>query len=178
MEGVLRALKDRVETPLTRCGRRIGAVPTRFAFNGADYYRMGSASGTCVFTTSMRRHSSRSVYHPERLRDSFYTLPLLLKLTSSLIARSSSPPLDNGDLQYEELHRIQDDRHRLVDHDHRLNEKVADLLHRPTPIHRYGCHTAGEGRMLLQYHSISAWSVETIRSPLTRCAATSSASTP
>ena len=24
---------------------------------------------------------------------------------------------------------IQDDRHRLIDHDHRLNEKVADLQH-------------------------------------------------
>ena len=44
---------------------------------------------------------------------------------------------------------IQDDRHRLIDHDHRLNEKVADLQYviQPQFIAIDGI-TAGEGRML------------------------------
>ncbi|MGE5184242.1 MAG: DUF362 domain-containing protein, partial [Acidobacteriota bacterium] len=44
---------------------------------------------------------------------------------------------------------IQDDRHRLIDHDHRLNEKIADLQHiiQPQFIAIDGI-TAGEGRML------------------------------
>jgi hypothetical protein len=44
---------------------------------------------------------------------------------------------------------IQDDRHRLIDHDHRLNEKIADLQYiiQPQFIAIDGI-TAGEGRML------------------------------
>jgi hypothetical protein len=44
---------------------------------------------------------------------------------------------------------IQDDRHRLIDHDHRLNEKIADLQYIIQP--QFICIdaiTAGEGRML------------------------------
>ena len=44
---------------------------------------------------------------------------------------------------------IQDDRHRLIDHDHRLNEKVADLQYIVQP--QFICIDgviAGEGRML------------------------------
>ena len=44
---------------------------------------------------------------------------------------------------------IQDDRHRLVDHDHRLNEKVADLQYIVQPqFIAMDAITAGEGRML------------------------------
>ena len=44
---------------------------------------------------------------------------------------------------------IQDDRHRLIDHDHRLNEKIADLQYIIQP--QFICIDgiiAGEGRML------------------------------
>jgi hypothetical protein len=44
---------------------------------------------------------------------------------------------------------IQDDRHRLIDHDHRLNEKVADLQYVIQPkFIVIDCIIAGEGRML------------------------------
>jgi hypothetical protein len=44
---------------------------------------------------------------------------------------------------------IQDDRHRLIDHDHRLNEKVADLQYIVQPqFIAIDAITAGEGRML------------------------------
>ena len=43
---------------------------------------------------------------------------------------------------------IQDDRHRLIDHDHRLNEKVADLQYIIQPqFIAIDAITAGEGRM-------------------------------
>jgi hypothetical protein len=44
---------------------------------------------------------------------------------------------------------IQDDRHRLIDHDHKLNEKIADLQHIIQPqFIAIDAITAGEGRML------------------------------
>jgi uncharacterized protein (DUF362 family) len=44
---------------------------------------------------------------------------------------------------------IQDDRHRLIDHDHRLNEKIADLQYILQPqLLVIDAVTAGEGRML------------------------------
>src|SRR4029077_16215743 len=44
---------------------------------------------------------------------------------------------------------IQDDRHRLIDHDHRLNEKIADLQYIIQPeLIAIDAITAGEGRML------------------------------
>jgi hypothetical protein len=44
---------------------------------------------------------------------------------------------------------IQDDRHRLIDHDHRLNEKIADLQYVIQPqFIAIDAITAGEGRML------------------------------
>ena len=44
---------------------------------------------------------------------------------------------------------IQDDRHRLIDHDHRLNEKIADLQYIVQPqFIAIDAITAGEGRML------------------------------
>ena len=44
---------------------------------------------------------------------------------------------------------IQDDRHRLIDHDHRLNEKIADLQYIIQPqFIAIDAITAGEGRML------------------------------
>src|SRR5262249_32603245 len=44
---------------------------------------------------------------------------------------------------------IQDDRHRLIDHDHRLNEKIADLQYIIQPqFIAIDAIVAGEGRML------------------------------
>jgi hypothetical protein len=44
---------------------------------------------------------------------------------------------------------IQDDRHRLIDHDHKLNEKIADLQHILQPqFIAIDAITAGEARML------------------------------
>ena len=44
---------------------------------------------------------------------------------------------------------IQDDRHRMIDHDHRLNEKVADLQYVVQPrLVVIDAIIAGEGRML------------------------------
>jgi len=44
---------------------------------------------------------------------------------------------------------IQDDRHRLIDHDHKLDEKIADLQHIIQPqFIAIDAITAGEGRML------------------------------
>jgi hypothetical protein len=36
--------------------------------------------------------------------------------------------MDPGDLQPQTLHRLQDDEHRLIDHDHHLHTKIADLF--------------------------------------------------
>ena len=57
--------------------------------------------------------------------------------------------MDDGDLRLKNYIGIQDDRHRLIDHDHRLNEKIADLQYIIQPqFIAIDAIIAGEGRML------------------------------
>ncbi len=154
MEGVLRALKDRVETPLTELavGERCGiTVPTRFAFNGADYYRMGKRVGDVRFYHFDETSQLEiPLYHPERLRDSFYT-PAPVAQADFFVncPKFKAHPWTTVTFSMKNYIGIQDDRHRLVDHDHRLNEKVADLQYIVQPqFIAMDAITAGEGRML------------------------------
>ena len=55
----------------------------------------------------------------------------------------------DSDLSLKNYIGIQDDRHRLIDHDHRLNDKILDLQYILQPqFIAIDAITAGEGRML------------------------------
>jgi len=154
LEGVLNALKDRAEGPLEELavGERCGiTVPTRFAFNGADYYRMSKrVGGVTLHHFDEVSQTPVPLYHKERLRDVFYTPEPIAKADFFVnCPKFKAHPWTTVTFSMKNYIGIQDDRHRLIDHDHRLNEKVTDLQYIAQPqLIVIDAITAGEGRML------------------------------
>ncbi len=88
--------------------------------------------------------------HPERLRDYLFTPEPVAKADFFVnCPKFKSHPWTTVTFSMKNYIGIQDDRHRLIDHDHRLNEKIADLQYivQPQFIAIDGI-IAGEGRML------------------------------
>ena len=153
-EGVLLALKDRAEGPLEELavGERCGiTIPTRFAYKGADYYAMAKrVGGVTMHHFDEVPQVEIPLYHPERLRDSFYTPEPVAKADFFVnCPKFKAHPWTTVTFSMKNYIGIQDDRHRLIDHDHKLNDKVADLQYivQPQFIAIDGI-VAGEGRML------------------------------
>ncbi|MCC6902123.1 MAG: DUF362 domain-containing protein [Polyangiaceae bacterium] len=152
-EGVLMALRDRDEGQMTelRVGERCGiTVPSRFAFEGAGYPAMLDRVGVkpCYFEEEQQVEIRYD--HPERLRDYVFT-PEAVALTDFFVncPKFKAHPWTTVTFSIKAYIGIQDDRHRLIDHDHRLNEKIADLQHIVQPeLICIDAITAGEGRML------------------------------
>jgi hypothetical protein len=88
--------------------------------------------------------------HPQRLRDYVFTPEPVAKADFFVnVPKFKSHPWTTVTFSMKNYIGIQDDRHRLIDHDFRLNEKVADLQHILQP--RFICIdgiVAGQGRML------------------------------
>lgn len=154
VEGVLRALKERATPDLEELavGERCGiTIPTRYAYKGAEYYEMVKRVGD-VKLYHFEEESQVEVpfYHPERLRDFTYT-PAPVAQADFFVncPKFKAHPWTTVTFSLKSYIGIQDDRHRLIDHDHKLNEKVADLQYiiQPQFIAIDGI-IAGEGRML------------------------------
>jgi uncharacterized protein (DUF362 family) len=154
VEGVLRALRSRARADLQELavGERCGiTMPTRFAFGQAGYYEMAERVG------NVKLHHFDEVpqveiplYHPERLRDSFFTPEPVARADFFVnCPKFKAHPWTTVTFSMKNYIGIQDDRHRLLDHDHKLDEKVADLQYivQPQFIAIDGV-IAGEGRML------------------------------
>jgi uncharacterized protein (DUF362 family) len=153
MEGVLRALKDRDAgmTELT-VGERCGiTIPTRYVFEHSGYDAMLERVGgvkRSLFEEEVQVEIPLS--HPGRLRDSIFTPEPVAKADFFVnVPKFKSHPWTTVTFSMKNYIGLQDDRHRLIDHDHRLNEKVADLQYvvQPKLIVIDGI-IAGEGRML------------------------------
>jgi len=88
--------------------------------------------------------------HPERLRDYLFTPEPVARADFFVnCPKFKAHPWTTVTFSNKAYIGIQDDRHRLIDHDHRLNEKIADLQYIIQP--QFICIdaiTAGEGRML------------------------------
>ncbi|HEY4243087.1 MAG TPA: DUF362 domain-containing protein, partial [Kofleriaceae bacterium] len=88
--------------------------------------------------------------HPERLRDYIFTPEPVARADFFVnCPKFKAHPWTTVTFSCKAYIGIQDDRHRLIDHDHRLNEKIADLQYIIQP--QFICIdaiTAGEGRML------------------------------
>ncbi|MGC6416669.1 MAG: DUF362 domain-containing protein [Bradymonadia bacterium] len=154
MEGVLKALQRRAEGPLDELaiGERCGiTVPTRFAYNGAKYYGLQKRiKGLKIHHFEESRQVEIPLYHHERLRDSFFTPEPVARADFFVnCPKFKAHPWTTVTFSLKNYIGIQDDRHRLLDHDHRLNEKVTDLQYivQPQLIVTDGI-IAGEGRML------------------------------
>lgn len=154
LEGVLKALRSRASTSLEEIavGERCGiTVPTRFAFKSAGYYPMFKRAGVDrIYHFDEVSQVEIPLYHPQRLRDSMFTPEPVAKADFFVnCPKFKAHPWTTVTFSMKNYIGIQDDRHRLIDHDHKLNEKVADLQYIIQPqFIAIDAITAGEGRML------------------------------
>lgn len=153
VEGVLRALQDRDEGKMTELavGERCGiTIPTRRAFEGANYNPMLERVGVKRYCFEEEPQVEIRYTHPERLRDYVFTPEPVAKADFFVnCPKFKAHPWTTVTFSMKNYIGIQDDRHRLIDHDHRLNEKIADLQYIVQPrFIAIDAITAGEGRML------------------------------
>jgi uncharacterized protein (DUF362 family) len=154
IEGVARALRDLDHGQVTELavGERCGiTIPTREAFEGAGYDAMFERLGDVKRYCFEEEPQVEIPYtHAGRLRDYVFTPEPVAKADFFVnCPKFKAHPWTTVTFSIKAYIGIQDDRHRLIDHDHRLNEKIADLQHIIQP--QFICIdaiTAGEGRML------------------------------
>jgi uncharacterized protein (DUF362 family) len=153
-EGLLRALRDVGGDSMSELavGERCGiTVPTRAAFEGSGFDQVLSRVG------GVKRYLFEEVpqveiryTHEKRLRDYVFTPEPIAKADFFVNApKFKAHPWTTVTFSMKNYIGIQDDRHRLIDHDHRLNEKIADLQYIIQP--QFICIDAiiaGQGRML------------------------------
>jgi len=153
LEGALRALQDRDTGAMTELavGERCGiTVPTRMAFEGAGYYPVFERTGVKHYHFEEVPQVEVRLTHEGRLRDYVFTPEPVANADVFInLPKMKSHPWTTVTFSMKNYIGIQDDRHRLIDHDHRLDEKVADLQYiiQPEFIAIDGI-IAGEGRML------------------------------
>lgn len=158
LEGVLGALKDRDQGNLPEermtelaVGERCGiTIPTRVSFDGAGYYPMFRRAGVKHYHFEEEPQVEIPLTHENRLRDYVYTPEPVARADFFVnCPKFKSHPWTTVTFSMKNYIGIQDDRHRLIDHDHRLNEKIADLQYIIQPrFIAIDAIEAGEGRML------------------------------
>ncbi|MCC6213702.1 MAG: DUF362 domain-containing protein [Polyangiaceae bacterium] len=152
-EGVLLALQDRDDGRMTELalGERCGiTVPTRTAMEGAGYPVMLARVGVRPYYFEEEQQREIRYSHAGRLRDYVFT-PRPVAEADFFVncPKFKAHPWTTVTFSIKAYIGIQDDRHRLIDHDHRLNEKIADLQYIVQPeLICIDAIVAGEGRML------------------------------
>jgi len=152
LEGVLSAVNARaVPNTSVQLGERCGiTVPTRYAYREAGYYPMLERVGVEPVHFDEVGQVEIPLSHETRLRDSIY-VPEPVASADFFVncPKFKAHPWTTVTFSMKNYIGIQDDRHRLIDHDHKLNEKVADLQYVLQPqFIAIDAITAGEGRML------------------------------
>lgn len=153
-EGVLRALQDVGQGAMSELavGERCGiTVPTRLAFAESGWDAMlGRVKGVKRYLFEEVPQVEIRYTHKERLRDYVFTPEPIARADFFVnCPKFKAHPWTTVTFSMKNYIGIQDDRHRLIDHDHRLNEKIADLQYIIQP--QFMCIdgiVAGEGRML------------------------------
>lgn len=153
LEGVILAMRDRDDGRVTELavGERCGiTIPTRMAFEGAGYYPMFKRTGVKHYHLEEEPQVEIRLTHKDRLRDYLFTPEPIAKADFFVnCPKFKSHPWTTVTFSIKAYIGIQDDRHRLIDHDHRLDEKIRDLQHIVQPeFIAIDAITAGEGRML------------------------------
>jgi uncharacterized protein (DUF362 family) len=151
-EGVIMGLRDRAaELEELAVGERCGiTIPTRVSFDGAGYMPMLKRQGAKHYFFEEEQQVEIPLTHQGRLRDYLFT-PAPVASADFFVncPKFKAHPWTTVTFSIKAYIGIQDDRHRLIDHDHRLNEKIADLQYVIQP--QFICIdaiVAGEGRML------------------------------
>jgi uncharacterized protein (DUF362 family) len=154
VEGVLLGLKDRNDGQMTELavGERCGiTIPTRYVFEQSGMEAM------------VKRHKDVKRYyfeeepqveipltHAGRLRDYVFTPEPVARADFFVnCPKFKAHPWTTVTFGNKAYIGIQDDRHRLIDHDTKLEEKIADLQYIVQPqFLAIDAIIAGEGRML------------------------------
>jgi len=152
-EGVLRALRDAGGSAMTElaAGERCGiTVPTRVAFRESGWDAMLKRIDVKRYCFEEEQQVEIPLSHPQRLRDYLFTPEPVARADFFVnCPKFKAHPWTTVTFSLKAYIGIQDDRHRLIDHDHKLNEKIADLQHIIQPqLIAIDAITAGEGRML------------------------------
>ena len=160
--GVANALKERrayqeekgrADKPLVEwaIGERCGiTMPTRYAYRGAEYYSMAREVGFKLHHFDEVPQVEIDLTHEGRLRDRIFTPEPVARADFFVnCPKFKAHPWTTVTFSLKNYIGIQDDRHRLIDHDHRLNDKILDLQYIVQPqFIAIDAITAGEGRML------------------------------
>jgi uncharacterized protein (DUF362 family) len=157
-EGLLRAIRDLSggpdSGPITELavGERCGiTVPTRLAFKDSGWDAMLARVGKVKrYLFEEEPQVEIPLRHPRRLRDYLFTPEPVARADFFInLPKFKAHPWTTVTFGTKAYIGIQDDRHRLIDHDHKLNEKIADLQFIIQPqLIAIDAITAGEGRML------------------------------
>lgn len=156
-EGVLRALRDvggdGKSGSITELavGERCGiTVPSRVAFSESGWDDMLKKVEVKKYHFEEQQQVEIPLSHPNRLRDYVFTPEPIARADFFVnCPKFKAHPWTTVTFSMKNYIGIQDDRHRLIDHDHKLNEKIADLQHIIQPqFIAIDAITAGEGRML------------------------------
>lgn len=152
-EGVLQALRDVGGASMTElaAGERCGiTIPTRVAFRESGWDAMLKKLDIKRYCFEEEQQVEIPLSHPQRLRDYLFTPEPVARADFFVnTPKFKAHPWTTVTFSLKAYIGIQDDRHRLIDHDHKLNEKIADLQHIIQPqFIAIDAITAGEGRML------------------------------
>ena len=132
-------------------GERCGiTMPTRFAYRGAGYYKMAKKVGYKLYHFDEVPQVEIELKHADRLRERLFT-PQPIAQADFFVncPKFKAHPWTTVTFSLKNYIGIQDDKHRLIDHDHRLNSKILDLQYILQPqFIAIDAITAGEGRML------------------------------
>ncbi len=153
LDGVMGAMRDRSDGSLTELsiGERGGiTMPTRMMFAQAGYKPLLGKHQARRYLFDEVTQVPMELKHPDRLRDLIY-IPETLKTVDFFVnlPKFKAHPWTTVTFGAKNYIGLQDDRHRLIDHDHRLDEKVADLQEIIQP--QFICVdaiSAGQDRML------------------------------
>ena len=152
VEGVLLALKERdAGMSELAVGERCGiTVPTRYVFEEAGYEPVFARTGAKKICFEEVPQVEVPLTHEGRLRDYLFTPEPVAKADFFVnCPKFKAHPWTTVTFSMKNYIGIQDDRHRLIDHDHALNRKVRDLQYVVQPqLVVIDAIIAGEGRML------------------------------
>jgi uncharacterized protein (DUF362 family) len=153
-EGLLLALQDVGSDTMTELavGERCGiTIPTRYVFKHSGFDTViGRTRGVKRYFFEEEPQVEVRYTHEKRLRDYVFVPEPIAKADFFVNApKFKAHPWTTVTFSMKNYIGIQDDRHRLIDHDHRLNEKIADLQYVIQPqFIAIDAIIAGEGRML------------------------------
>ncbi len=153
-EAMLLALQDVGSDTMTELavGERCGiTIPTRYVYKHSGWDTViNRTRGVKRYCFEEEPQVEIRYTHEKRLRDYVFTPEPVAKADFFVnCPKFKAHPWTTVTFSMKNYIGIQDDRHRLIDHDHRLNEKVADLQYIIQPqFIAIDAIIAGEGRML------------------------------